>query len=375
MKTLIFAICLLSSVCFAQSPTPAITNFQGRITDANGNPAPSGTGYEMEVRIWSAGTGGTLIWGTRYTGIAVQNGAYSVILGSGGTPITGAQTTDLRTAFESPARYLGVTVTKNAAGNSISSPSEMLPRQQMMTVPYAFKADFSARSSLSDSATLAQTVSPGSVNSAAIADESIIANDLSIGSVTAVKIAQGAVGTTQLADGSVIGAKIQDASLDISKMKVEAATFVEEKPSGQGSSDVGNNPGVRRTLNKTIFSSGSSISRLGSLITLQPGTYRINASAPVGPNSTGNTRTFSQQLEIRDVSNSNSILRGTSVAGSAPSNFFTVFAQCEGVVSVTGNPVVLEIFHWFNGFISTLGSPGNNGPPETYTTITIIRLN
>ena len=106
----------LSPKAHAQS-VPAGMTYQGRLTDASNSPVPDGSGYEIEVRLWSASTGGTLLWGTRYTGVPLKSGAFNLILGSGGTPISGATTTDLKSTFSTVPIYIGITMTKRITGN------------------------------------------------------------------------------------------------------------------------------------------------------------------------------------------------------------------------------------------------------------------
>lgn len=101
-----------------------------RLTDSSNAPVPDGTGYEIEVRLWSAPAGGSLLWGTRYTGVPLKSGAFNLILGSGGTPIPGATHTDLKLAFNTPTAHLCLTTTKNATGATIPSSTEILPRKQ-----------------------------------------------------------------------------------------------------------------------------------------------------------------------------------------------------------------------------------------------------
>jgi microcystin-dependent protein len=137
--------------------------YQGRLTDASNAPVPDGTGYEIEVRLWSASTGGTLLWGTRYTGVPLKSGAFNLILGSGGTPIPGATHTDLKLAFNNAKVYLGIKMTKNAGGIAVSS-SELIPRQEIFSTPYAFRAD---------------VVSANGVDSAAIKNQAVDLDELS----------------------------------------------------------------------------------------------------------------------------------------------------------------------------------------------------
>jgi microcystin-dependent protein len=139
---LCFLLLTLTASLVQSQSVPTLTNYQGRITDANGSAVPDGNSYEIEVRLWSSATGGTTpIWATRYTDVMVKNGALNLILGGGGSPITGAITTDLKTAFATSSVYLGMTVTKGATGTPIANPSEILPRQQWMTAPFAFRAE------------------------------------------------------------------------------------------------------------------------------------------------------------------------------------------------------------------------------------------
>ncbi len=152
------------SILTAQTVVPGNITYQGRLTDAGNAPLPDGTGYEIEVRLWSAITGGTLLWGTRYTGIPLKGGAFNLILGSGGTAIAGAATTDLKAAFNTATVHLGLTTTRSANGAAIPSPSEILPRQQIFSTPYSFKA---------------ATVEPNGVDSTAIKDQAIALADLS----------------------------------------------------------------------------------------------------------------------------------------------------------------------------------------------------
>jgi microcystin-dependent protein len=117
-------------------------NYQGKLTDAGGNPLANGT-YGVAFRIWNkktaTDTGNQLIWGQEYN-VAVQNGVFNVILGAnGGDVITNAAVNDLNFAFGESERFLGMTITRNANG-PIGNPSEIQPRQQIFSAPYAIRA-------------------------------------------------------------------------------------------------------------------------------------------------------------------------------------------------------------------------------------------
>ena len=85
-------------------------------------------------------TGGSLIWAEKYDVFAVD-GRFHVILGSdGGEQVDTPATAHLDEAFEEDVRYLGLTVTTNPDGSPIASPTELSPRQQFLSAPYAINA-------------------------------------------------------------------------------------------------------------------------------------------------------------------------------------------------------------------------------------------
>jgi hypothetical protein len=149
---------LFSSMAPAQSVPPLI-NYQGRLTDQTGSPLPAGA-YTLQFRLWdsqtatNAGGGGDLIWGQQYANIAVQsNGVFNVILGSpGGSPIAEATpaVNNLAYAFSGSNCFLGLTAISTPSG-SVSSPSEILPRQQLLSVPFAVQAQQAAQALVASS--------------------------------------------------------------------------------------------------------------------------------------------------------------------------------------------------------------------------------
>ncbi len=243
MKILILLLSLSFS-CLVAQPVPPLANYQGRLTEASGNPVVDGTGYEVEVRLWSAATGGSSpLWAARYSGVPLKGGAFNLILGSPeGFLIGGAATNDLAAAFNSPDVYLGITVTKSANGSAIANPSEILPRQQWMTAPFAFRA---AKSAFSES----------------------IGN----GSVTAEKIAAGAVTTDKIAAGTVSPQKLDPCYLALS----------EQQPSGTPP-QAPLRGWQKRAFNNIESVSGNRIAvdDTQDRFSLEPGTYEITATVP-----------------------------------------------------------------------------------------------
>lgn len=142
---------LLLSLTFAvltaaESPgqtVPSLINYQGKLTDAAGSPLPNGT-YGVGFRIWNkksaSEAGNTLIWGQEYS-VAVQSGVFNVILGApGGAPVTNAPTNSIEFAFSEAERYIALTVTRGTNGLAVANATEIVPRQQVLSSPYALVA-------------------------------------------------------------------------------------------------------------------------------------------------------------------------------------------------------------------------------------------
>jgi len=125
---------------FAQNIPDAI-NYQGKLTDNLGNAVTSGY-YEIGFRVWDHPTlagSSDLIWGRSFPLHVMQDGIFNILLSNDGGAITNPvspATNDIRQAFEGEDRYLGLTVTRNPAG-AVPSPTEISPRQQLVSAPYA----------------------------------------------------------------------------------------------------------------------------------------------------------------------------------------------------------------------------------------------
>ncbi len=119
---------------------PAVMNYQGILMDASGVPYTNNF-YNVEFRIWSGDTAGTLIWGERYNVYVIGGGKFNVILGQGGTRLANTLVAALPDAFQPQAglsgddgsvRWLGLTV--------LPATTEISPRQRILCAPYAFRA-------------------------------------------------------------------------------------------------------------------------------------------------------------------------------------------------------------------------------------------
>lgn len=97
-------------------------SYQGRLADSGGNPINANIG--MTFRIYNASTGGSALWTETYPAVQVSNGLFHVLLGSV-TPLPNSLFSSNTTL------YLGITV---------GADSEMTPREQLASAPYAMQA-------------------------------------------------------------------------------------------------------------------------------------------------------------------------------------------------------------------------------------------
>lgn len=123
-----FAAVAVPSLTSAAVPTTSVTqtvpgtmNYQGYLADpSTGNPYVDGI-YTLDIRIWSASSGGTCLWGGKYS-VYVKDGYFNIMLGdssaqaltsSDGTTPTYGNTLLWKALWGSSAtdttRYLGVT--------------------------------------------------------------------------------------------------------------------------------------------------------------------------------------------------------------------------------------------------------------------------
>ncbi|MDM8557031.1 hypothetical protein QUF75_20080 [Desulfococcaceae bacterium HSG7] len=124
----IFLVLMFFQTAAAQ--VPQIMNYEGTLTDTDGNPVPDGT-YEIQFSLYSVLTGGTPLWTEAWNNttvpVIVTNGKFNTLLGTH-NPIP-------EEFFSGkPETYIGI---------KVGTDDEMLPRQQLASVPYAFSAGLS----------------------------------------------------------------------------------------------------------------------------------------------------------------------------------------------------------------------------------------
>jgi hypothetical protein len=202
-KTILAAVTLMLGLAAAAQSVPSLINYQGRLTGQTGASLTAGT-YTLQFRIWDSPTlaaTNDLIWGQQQNVTVQSNGVFNVLLGSpGGSPIPGATpaVNNLAYAFQSSNVFLGLTVAVSN-GVSLASPAEILPRQQLLSVPFAFMAATAATAATATNASVAASVVPGAITGVSLAQ----------GAVQTANIAAGAVSWTNLAPrqaGASVGA-------------------------------------------------------------------------------------------------------------------------------------------------------------------------
>ena len=161
------------------SSVPELVNFQGVLTNPGGGPLPNAT-RNMTFRVYNDPTGGTLEW-TEKQMVTTDGGLFQVLLGSV-TPLTGV--------FDGTPRFLEV---------QVGTDTPLLPRQQFVSVPYAFHAATADSANTAKTAGFANSAeSATTADSATTANKADLANDLDcIGCVDADEIAGGAPSGTQ----------------------------------------------------------------------------------------------------------------------------------------------------------------------------------
>jgi hypothetical protein len=119
MKSILTAALLLSA-SLLHADVPALINYQGLLTDINGN-VVSGS-KTVSISIHDAATNGTQLYSESIGSVTVQNGIYSFQFGNGPT-----FTTTLATGSQ---HWLQVTIDAVA----------QTPRERLVSVPFAMKA-------------------------------------------------------------------------------------------------------------------------------------------------------------------------------------------------------------------------------------------
>lgn len=152
MKRTALLIALVAGVT-AGFGQPAYMNYQGRLLDPGGQPLTNGT-YILEFNIYDSANGTNRVWGPFYcddgagdghaTRAVIANGRFNVILGPNDASLRA-----LAEAFQEDERFVEIRVNDGAP---------ILPRQQILSAPYALRSRYAQQAQLAQQAVVASNL-------------------------------------------------------------------------------------------------------------------------------------------------------------------------------------------------------------------------
>jgi hypothetical protein len=158
MKQLLATLFICSGLAATLCAQPAYLNYQGRLSDAAGAPLGNGS-HTLEFNIYDGANGGVKVWGPFLldgnTGnghapqAVVLQGRFNVILGAVDTAAR-----PLQDAFGGTNRFVEIKVDGGAP---------IVPRQQFLSSPYAFRSFRAYDADRAALATMATTVSDATI--------------------------------------------------------------------------------------------------------------------------------------------------------------------------------------------------------------------
>jgi hypothetical protein len=338
MKTLktTLGAALFAALLTTASAQPAYLNYQGRLTDNNGQPLPSSGTNNLEFNIYTAATSGTLLWGPflcdggagagHAPRTIVSSGRFNVILGP-----TDTASRSITTIFTTnDTLFLEIRV--NGAA--------ILPRQQFLTAAYAFEASHADQSS---------TVSDPNV-----------AYENTANVFAATNRFAGLVQATNV-NNSFAGSFIGSGMLD-----VPWAKFSDQKPKGTGTPTTAINGRYIRYFNTLVNSQGLGSFNNSTNISLPAGTYYCRIRVPA-------FRITSHQARLKNVTAGTFPLYGTSEVSSDSTGGDTTWSEITGQFTL-GTQSILQVEQTLEGDTGNgLGYPGpatawpESGTFEIYT--------
>ena len=122
LPLLLLSLAPLGAFSQTVSPSPLLLNFGGKLAKPDGTPVLDAT-YTVKFSLYDAQTGGNLRWSETITGIQTRNGIFGTILGN---------LTPLSEEVFNNAVWLEL---------KINSDSPLTPRQRLVSVAYALKAN------------------------------------------------------------------------------------------------------------------------------------------------------------------------------------------------------------------------------------------
>lgn len=119
--TVFLSIMFLTVASIASADVPTMMQYQGYLTNESGEPLNDT--LSMTFAIYDDSTDGNVIWTEIQTDVVIDNGLFTVLLGSVNPVVD--------TVFADTERWFGITVAPDP---------EIAPRTRLITVPYAYRA-------------------------------------------------------------------------------------------------------------------------------------------------------------------------------------------------------------------------------------------
>lgn len=162
--------------------SPPLLPFQGRLSDANGNPVPDGARV-VQFKIYDAPVGGRAVWNGEVQKLTVNAGLVNTLLGT---------KADLSGVDFDQSLYLELTIDANADGQIGPADPPLLPRQSILPAVFANESANSRLLDGYDWSTLFGTNNPavGTLLDSKIRDGSINASKVQPGTIHTGLLAQ-----------------------------------------------------------------------------------------------------------------------------------------------------------------------------------------
>ena len=175
MKKQLMALVAAFSVVATLQAAPAQFSYQGVLTDTNGRPV-SGI-KEVKVRLYSLSSGGSALWGHKYSPQVDRNGLFNIeVSDNTGTVLVDTSRTLEDILANTDVIYIGIEV----GGTS----GEITPRQKLLPVPFAAVASNVSRASGNFSVSGALTAKDATFSRKLTASSLNVTGAASVGTVT-----------------------------------------------------------------------------------------------------------------------------------------------------------------------------------------------
>lgn len=359
MKTT--TLCLLAALV-AASPliaVPAVVNYQGYLTDTNGNPLGSGTAVNRKVlfRTYDSANAGTRLWTEEHT-VTIAEGRFSVLLGNGIDP-TGTASTESRpninTVFNGVGdRYIGITV-DNGDGTFNASDTEIAPRQRITSSVYALRAG------IAESVASGSDLSLGTDNGLGYYDSGRQFNGIGVNGPVLYGTGGGALGASN--SGTQTTALRWQSNGDVSISNALSSVSL----STSGNASVGGTLGVTgaTSLGALGVTGATTLNSLSVTNAATAGSLGVTNQASVGSLSVTGNSTFSGRLDAltgltSPPGNSASGGNGTRLLlWPGTDGLATPFAIGIDGSTLWNSVPNSAIFNWYGGTTSLMNLNGN----------------